>query len=592
MRQRYRVAVAGLAAALIVASACGGTSGSSTSGTAVTSPGSESGVGTSTSAAPDSSPVSTDVPTDNTAAVAAFMTAPRIFVNPVVDPGVSTTVEITPDGGTVSLELDTGVTVTLKMPAGALKEPTSITLSKVVSLTAGGTPAFGVELFPPGLLFPVASTPTLTITGAPTGLATWLANSDGVAEPPSSSVGADGSIEIAIPHFSSAGAASPDSVPQFPLTPGEMLYQQIAKLLAEKVARLEAGLDTADLDRQIEKLLDRIEKEWVNPLFDFAAENCGVANGVTEWLRLQRARQLVGIERSDSNASGNRALAHEADCARRDCKNGKDTAAGLFLYVLKTNMAGVLDAFSDATESAMSEEYRSVFQGCLLLRFSLRMHAEQTYEAAKLTLAEDARADGIVRKDSAKGNPTVLPLTIVNRGLVKLSELIGSGMVEGFGILLAGVDLKNQQDCSLAMPVAGAVQVKVTLQPTSDPKAFPVPTVDLTPFAPPEELVCKVGENTSYLPELLLAGQAFHKQLKISPEAFTHEFEAGTSSQTGSWSYTETSSLPFGGGVTGKGSIDMRLSPVTEVNPAETPSVSTGGMTNLATYLMQLMSSG
>lgn len=523
------------------------------------------------------------------------MTAASIFVDPVVDPSISTTAEIAADGGTVSLELDTGVTATLEIPAGALSETTQITLSKVVSLTAGGPPAFGVELFPPGLVFPVASTPTLTITGVPTGLATWLANSDGVAEPPSSSVGTDGSITIAIPHFSTAGAASPDSVPQFPPTPGEMSYQQIAKLLAEKVARLEAGLDTADLDRQIEQLLDRIENEWVNPLFDFASENCGVANGVTEWQRLQRARQLVGIERSNSNASGNRALAHEADCARRDCKNGKDTAAGLFLYVLKVNMAGVLDAFSDATESAMSEEYRSVFQGCLLLRFSLRMHAEQTYAdgAVSFTLAEDGRADGLVRKDAAKGNPTVLPLTIVNRGLVKLTEFIGSGIVEGFGIYFAGIGLKNQQDCSLAMPVAGAVQVRVTLQPTSDPKAFPTPTVDFTPFAPPGELVCKVGDNIPYLPDLLVGGQASYRNLTISPEQFTHVFEAGTSSQSGSWSYTESSSLPVGGGVGPlKGSIDMRLSPVAEVNPAETPSVSTGGMTNLAAYLLQMMSGG
>ena len=580
-----------LAAGLLVVGCSGGTSTSTTLADRPVSNDVTTTTAVGSAVEPNSATDTTETSGSSSEEIREFLSSPSVFVDLVVDGSVSATENIGAAGGTVTLNLGDEVSATLDIPSGALEAETPITLLKVNALADSGVAVAGVELSPSGLMFPLSATPVLTISGGSPGQAAWLVDSDGVAERPSAFIQPDGSVRIRVPHFSAAGVAPEGAAPQLPPTPGTALYGTLQGLLDELAQRMERGEPHADLDHEIDRTIDRIKKEWVDPLLDDAASHCGGARrAIGEVLRyVSLGYEGIGTEHNLDLSKIDKALSYEADCARTDCKNGIDTAAGNFQWVIRSRQL-LLD---DGSDQAMFEELRTTFQGCMLLRLGLRMHGDLRFSGAvSFAFREDARADGIVRKNAEK-TPTVLPLRITSSGTDRLAAFVQSMIVKGFAAA-AGYDVSlDTVKCSLQYSGAGALSVAVSTMPNPDPKGYPVPSVALTPYSPKGTVHCGTGTDVEYLPDLGISVQALQSGLVISAESFKHDFDATSGASSGRWFYTQTTPYPpIGEGWSGNITVELSVGIVTERRAAESPSIGTDDLVNMAAHTAQMMAGG
>lgn len=588
---RRSCAVALLVTAGLIASAC---SGSSSGGQDVADAPGDAAT-TTVPAAPSDTSAPSDTGLSDTGPskeqIVAYLSSPPLIIDPVVNGSVSATATIGASGGELTLDLGDGASATLRVPAGAVDGDVPMTLSEVTAIEQDGASVIGVELSPGGLLFPPEASPILTLSGVPTGHVAWMADSDGVVERPAVVTLADGSLQIGIPHFSTAGGAAPAAVPVPPETFSDGVYAELQPLVAVLARRQAAGESYSDVDRQIDAVLDRIQRQWVEPLLDAAAANCGAKRAVSEAVRLVRTSQLLARDRKLDVARVGAALNHEAECARIDCKNGKETAAGMFAWVLRSKMLLSID---DGSEQAMVRELQTTFQGCMLLRVGMQMRGDITYsgQGVSFSFAEDARADGIVKKN-ANGSPTVLPMRVTSKGWEEFYARLGSAFILGLATLVGENAPPDSVKCSLQYSGAGAIEVAVSTTPNSDPAGFPIPTVALTPYSPKGAIECNAGGEPDYLPDMGISVQALQSGLVTTPESFKHVFDPASGSRTGSWLYAQTTPFPpLGPGLSGNISVAIRVAMVAEQGAAETPSTSTTGLVNMATRAVQLMAGG
>ncbi len=138
-------------------------------------------------------------------------------------------IDVSPDSEDLLLELtdDAGRKWSLHLPAGCVREETSIVISQVSDIkgeTALGVPATGLYLYPSGLLF--VKPATLSVEGDGE-MALMTADAMGRNLMPGIPQGnemADGRAAIRIDHFSSAALFTPDSMKDM----GETLNSRLA----------------------------------------------------------------------------------------------------------------------------------------------------------------------------------------------------------------------------------------------------------------------------------------------------------------------------------------------------------------------------
>ena len=81
--------------------------------------------------------------------------------------------------------------------------------------------------------------------------------------------------------------------------------------------------------------------------------------------------------------------------------------------------------------------------------------------------------------------------------------------------------------------------------------------------------------------------------LVISAESFKHDFDATSGASSGRWFYTQTTPYPpIGEGWSGNITVELLVGIVTERRAAESPSIGTDDLVNMAAHTAQMMAGG
>jgi len=178
---------------------------------------------------------------------------------------------IGPTGGTVTAGGPGATTAVLRVPAGALSRPTTITVRPTSTFASPGVLSAvvrGVDLEPSGLRFATPATLDLTVPGGagsqPLVAVLWEDDPAAGAAVPWRT-GPGGTVQIDVPHFSGAGVGVPALLD---CTPGSTLYPEAAPSLASIAAlidQLGAGADPAIVRASIRQHLITWHQVAVHP---------------------------------------------------------------------------------------------------------------------------------------------------------------------------------------------------------------------------------------------------------------------------------------------------------------------------------------
>jgi len=224
-------------------------------------------------------------------------------------------------GGSITLEIN-GVTVTLGIPARALRTDLSVTMLGVVGIGHGESSFIGVNISPPIDVFPQGKEPTLTFTSLADSSFAVAWTTELTLESTDLARLDDGSWQITLQHFSGAGVGVGDD----PVPP----------------SRVDRALDdlyrnppSASDDSKIAETLASLSKNHADTLRD-ASQRCHDLGPVREQVRIEKAEQFFGVEGSVDKNRGAMAdvLLKSVECAREECANGDKAAAGRAAYAL------------------------------------------------------------------------------------------------------------------------------------------------------------------------------------------------------------------------------------------------------------------
>jgi hypothetical protein len=126
-----------------------------------------------------------------------------------LETGQAASALIPPEGGTLGATSTAGHHFTLTVPAGALLDPVTVTLTPVASLTGlplTGPPLAAVRAEPAGLLFRLPATLAVTLPAPPPfGVVGFTLNDDGTGFAPQPPTVAGATLSMPVTHFSTKG---------------------------------------------------------------------------------------------------------------------------------------------------------------------------------------------------------------------------------------------------------------------------------------------------------------------------------------------------------------------------------------------------
>ena len=198
---------------------------------------------------PTVAPIVTPEATASASPAASPLASPVAGTNVVTESNLAQSATLDEAGGTITATGSNGAVYTLDLPAGALAQPTTISLSPVSAITtlaAGTTLQAGVQFGPNGLQLHAPATLTIKLpSGTNAATATGIAwSGDGVDPHPVATTNDAGTLTYTVLHFSGDGAD--DQIPIEPLATCTTFDEQddlIASVVAGAASAVNAASD-------------------------------------------------------------------------------------------------------------------------------------------------------------------------------------------------------------------------------------------------------------------------------------------------------------------------------------------------------------